>query len=54
MMRRVREPGRPRIRIDLSHQYSEGEVKEQQIQDAMEFVDYLNEEMNRYKMRWNL
>jgi hypothetical protein len=45
MMRRVREPGRPRIRIDLSHQYSEGEVKEQQIQDAMEFVDYLNEEM---------
>ena len=40
MMKRVREPGKPRIRIELS-----GEVKEEQIQDAMEFVDYVNEEM---------
>lgn len=43
MMKRVREPGRPRIRIDLSHEDSEGEVKEDQIQDAMEIVDCLNE-----------
>jgi GMP synthase PP-ATPase subunit len=39
MMKRVREPG-PRIQIELS-----GEVKEEQIQDSMEFVDYVNEEM---------
>jgi pyruvate-formate lyase-activating enzyme len=40
MMRRVREPGRPRIQIELS-----GEVKEEEIQDSMEFVDYVNEDM---------
>jgi len=40
MMKRVSEPGKPRIQIELS-----GEVKEEQIQDSMEFVDYVNEEM---------
>ena len=45
MMKRVREPRKPRIRIDLSLEDSEGEVKEQQIQDAMEVVECLNEEI---------
>jgi hypothetical protein len=40
MMKRVIEPGKPRIQIELS-----GEVREEEIQDAMQFVDYVNEEM---------
>ena len=45
MIKRVREPGKPRIRIELSHKDSEGEVEEEQIQDAMEVVECLNEEI---------
>ncbi len=45
MMKRVIEPGKPRIRIELSHKDSEGQVQEEEIQDAMEFVGYVNEEM---------
>ena len=45
MMKRVREPGKPRIRIEMSHKDSEGEVKEEQIQDAMKVVECLNEEI---------
>ena len=44
MMKRVREPGKPRMRIEIRTD-SECEVKEEQIQDSMEFVDYVNEEM---------
>jgi hypothetical protein len=43
MMKRVREPGKPRMRIELSHKDSEGQVQEEQIQDAMEVVECLNE-----------
>jgi hypothetical protein len=43
MMRRVTEPKRPRIRIDLSSGDSEGEVNEDQIQEAMGFVDVVKE-----------
>jgi hypothetical protein len=46
MMKRVREPGKPRMRIELSHKDSEGQVQEDQIQDAMELVECLNEEIN--------
>jgi hypothetical protein len=45
MMKRVIEPGKPSIQIELSHKDSEGDIKEEEIQDAMEFVDYVNEEM---------
>jgi hypothetical protein len=34
-MERVREPGKPSIRIEMSHKDSEGQVQEEQIQDAM-------------------
>lgn len=44
MMKRVREPAKPRMQIDLSHKDSEGEVKQDQIQDAMELVECLNKE----------
>ena len=33
------------MRIELSHKDSEGEVEEEQIQDAMELVECLNEEI---------
>ena len=42
MMKRTREPRKPRMRIELSHKDSEGEVEEDQIQDAMEVVEPLN------------
>ena len=45
MMKRVREPGKPRMRIELSHKDSEGEVEEEQIQDAMEVVECLNKKV---------
>jgi hypothetical protein len=45
MIKRVREPGKPRIRIELSHKDSEGEVEEDQIQDAMELVECLNKKV---------
>ena len=45
MMKRVREHGKPRMRIELSHRDSEGEVKQDQIQDAMEVGECLNEEI---------
>jgi hypothetical protein len=45
MMKRVREPGKPRMRIELPHKDSEGEVEEDQIQDAMEVVDCLNKKV---------
>ena len=45
MIKRVREPGKPKIRIELSHKDSEGQVQEEQIQDAMEVVECLNEEI---------
>jgi hypothetical protein len=45
MMKRVREPGKTRIRIELSHKDSEGQVQEEQIQDAMGVVECVNEEM---------
>lgn len=44
MVKRVRDPGKPRMRIELSHKGSEGEVKQDQIQDAMEVVECLNKE----------
>ena len=40
-MKRVREPGKPRMRIELSHKDSEGEVEE----DQMEVVDCLNKKV---------
>jgi hypothetical protein len=43
MIKRVREPGKPRVRIELLHRDLEGEVKGDQIQDAMKLVEYLNE-----------
>jgi hypothetical protein len=45
MMKRVRETAKPRMRIELSHKDSEGQVQEDQIQDAMELVERLNEKM---------
>ena len=45
MIKRVREPGKPRIRIELSHKDSEGQVQEEQIQDTMEVVECLNKEI---------
>jgi len=45
MMKRVREPGKPRMRIELSHKDSEGQVQEEQIQDAMELVECLNKKV---------
>jgi hypothetical protein len=45
MMKRVREPRKQRIRIELSHKDSEGQVQEEQIQDTMEVVECVNEEI---------
>ncbi len=45
MMKRVREPGKPRMRIELSHKDSEGEVKKDQMQDAMEIIGSLNKKI---------
>ena len=45
IIKRVREPAKPRIRIELSHKDSEGQVQEEQLQDAMEVVECLNEEI---------
>jgi hypothetical protein len=41
--KRVKEPRKPRIKIDLLHKDSEGEVETDQIQDAMKLVEYVNE-----------
>jgi hypothetical protein len=45
MMKRVREPVKPRIRMELSHKDLQGEVEEDQIQDAMEVVECLNKKI---------
>ena len=45
MMKRLREPGKQRMQIELSHKDSEGEVEEEQIQDAMEVIECVNEEI---------
>ena len=34
MVKRVREPGKPRMRIEMSHKDSEGEVQEDQIENS--------------------
>jgi hypothetical protein len=37
MMKRVREPGKPRMLIELSHKDSEGEVEEDQDSNSTEY-----------------
>jgi hypothetical protein len=45
MIKRVKEPRKRMIEIELSNSGPEGEVQEDQIQDAMKLVEYVNEKV---------
>ena len=53
-MKRVADPRKPRIRIELLHKDSEGEIQKDQIQDAMEFVESLNKKIKPERRKTKL
>jgi hypothetical protein len=46
MLKRVKEPRKHMIEIELSNSGPEAEAQEDQIQDAMKLVEYVNEKVS--------